>query len=86
MGTALPWLPFRDWLTHTSVDSKVQKLLFWVLQLVGIRDSSLTLMTTGPARPPALGVDGHEGGHLSLASVMWQVRGGARSPTHTSSG
>lgn len=37
-----------------------------MLQLVGIRDNSPALMTTGPARPPALGVDGHEGVVLGL--------------------
>ena len=45
---------------------KVPGLLPQVLQLVGVKDSSAILMTTGPAFLPASGIDGQRG---QLSSV-----------------
>lgn len=44
-------------LTHTWAN-RVGSMLSQILQLVEARDSSLTIMTPGPAFLPALGVDG----------------------------
>lgn len=53
----------------------------------GIRASSSTLLTRGPALSPALGTDGGGGRHLSPAHVtMWQMKDGARCPMFPYSG
>lgn len=69
---------------------KVQGLLSQVLQLMGIKDSSPTLATTGSTLPPAPEVDGHGGGGQRGRWVMGQLfyahNFGAGSPTPTLTG
>lgn len=69
-------------LTHTCAN-RVGSMLSQILQLVGARDSSPTIMTTGPAFPPALGVNGL-GGYFFPTHVTKRLMGnGYSSPMVT---
>lgn len=67
---------------------EIQHLYSQVLLQVKGRDSSLLLMTSGPALLPAIGGQGKGGGgHFFLTHVTtWQISGGASSPMCTSLG
>lgn len=61
----------------------------WLTQLVGVRDRSLALITTGPALPPAPDIEeyGGGGGHLySAHSATIPVSNGDSTPMLTISG
>lgn len=75
MGTVLPCSQIQDWLTHSSANRVasdtppcwVHSLLSQRLLLMGegvVRNSSPTLMTTGPAYSPVPGIDELRGATL----------------------